>query len=461
MKYITISSSALIQFIFVVPLFLLVGCIEGTHLASETAQNFRYQDSAENGKDNSVANVVQGSNSGNSQHRPKDGDEEGDSGDSEELERRRQAIVEKYSLNERPSRETIFVNGFDWDMDAIRMITMASMLEDTDRFSIAYFNSDGALTQFANSVRRVQLWKSYSDFTLQVSVFDNSSTLPWELLVDTWDYTGFIPATAQEFGLVLHGNALVARDPSRVAHVALIRYSYNNIFLTCYDDIDLLNPPANLTRLVDFVQALDTELSAQPVTHTVRRSEYAPEIKKFRLSEHSVAIGDSVPIEIEIFNPLTGKSIPEYTLEEAGLSVAWNQRRPMWMWIVDDVEDYSQNFGTESRLSDYQALNVLIQDEPDTIFAPDELSTAVPGEYELGIKVFNERGLISDASIKVRVTPPRDDGDHDRGHGNDDDHHDEDNPGRGHGDRGDYSDDHDRGHGNDDDRHDEDNPGRG
>ncbi|MCR4317441.1 MAG: hypothetical protein NUW37_13970 [Planctomycetes bacterium] len=50
--------------------------------------------------------------------------------------------------------------------------------------------------------------------------------------------------------------------------------------------------------------------------------------------------------------------------------------------------------------------------------------------------------------------------DQDRGHGNDDDRHDEDNPGQGHEGRGD-DDDHDRGHGNDDDHNDEDNPGRG
>ncbi|MCR4316014.1 MAG: hypothetical protein NUW37_06645 [Planctomycetes bacterium] len=121
------------------------------------------------------------------------------------------------------------------------------------------------------------------------------------------------------------------------------------------------------------------------------------------MSTRSVTIGTDTRIDIEVFNPDTGKSIPEFTLEEAGLSFAWNEDRPKWMYIVDDPEDSTQGFNYVEYLDDYSDLRLFIMDDPLAVSAPLEERVAEPGEYELPIEVFNERGLISDAKTRVRV----------------------------------------------------------
>lgn len=68
---------------------------------------------------------------------------------------------------------------------------------------------------------------------------------------------------------------------------------------------------------------------------------------------------------------------------------------------------------------------------------------------------------LPDQASLIAADQDDDDEDDNRGHGNDSDGHDEDNPGRGDGQDDDDDEDDNRGHGNDSDGHDEDNPGNG
>lgn len=95
--------------------------------------------------------------------------------------------------------------------------------------------------------------------------------------------------------------------------------------------------------------------------------------------------------------------------------------------------------------------------------------TYTDGDLELRDEPDNDRLLETGDVLVVSETPCADGGkkgDHDKGHGNDPDGYDEDNPGKSKGTRGgkkgstDGSGDADKGHGNDADGYDEDNPGK-